>query len=76
VPERDDTGFSEYCNANGKLLAQHYFATNSDRKQFLDKCQVLKYDLVKWKKELPDKVTKPPGGKDPTKTPTDWCLKK
>ena len=76
VPERDDPGFSEYGNVNGKLLAQRYFDTDSDRKQFLDEWQVLKYDLVKWKKELPDEVRKPPGGKDPTITPTDWCLKK
>ena len=76
VPERDDPGFSEYGNANGKLLAHQYFDTDSDRKQFLDECQVLKYDLLKWKKEFPDEVRKPPGGKDPTTTPTDWCLKK
>ena len=34
VPERDDPGLSEYCNANGKLLPQQYFDTDSDRKQF------------------------------------------
>ena len=57
-------------------MAQQYFDTDSDRKQFLDEWQVLKYDLVKWKKELPDEVRKPPSGKDPTMTPTDCCLKK
>ena len=76
VPERDDPGFSEYGNANGKLLAHQYFDTDSDRNQFLDGCQVLKYDLVKWKIEFPDEVRKLLGGKDPTTTPTDWCLKK
>lgn len=76
VPERDDPGFSEYGNANGKLLAHQYFDTDSDRKQFLHECQVLKYYLIKWKKEFPDEVRKPPGGKDPFTTPTDWCLKK
>lgn len=76
VPERDEPGFSEYGSTNGKLLAQQYFDTESDRKQLLDEWQVLKYDLVKWKKELPDKGRKCPGGKDPTITPTDWCLKK
>ena len=44
---------------NGKLLAHQYFDTDSDRKQFLDECQVLKYDLIKWKKEFPDEVRKP-----------------
>ena len=57
-------------------MAKQYFDTDSDRKQFLDEWQVLKYDLVKWKKELPDEVRKPPSGKDPTMTPTDCCLKK
>lgn len=57
-------------------MAHQYFDTHSDRKQCLDECQVLKYDLIKWKKEFPDKARKPPGGKDPTRTPTDWCLKK
>lgn len=51
MPERDDPGFSDYGNVNGKLLAHQYF----ERKQFLDECQVLKYDLIKWKKEFPDK---------------------
>lgn len=76
VPEREDPGFLEYDNANGKLLAQQYFDTESDRKQFLGERQVLKYDLVKWKKELPDKVKGPPARKDSTVIPTDWCLKK
>ena len=67
VPERDDPGFSDYGNVNGKLLAHQYFDTDSERKQFLDECQVLKYDLIKWKKEFPDEVRKPPTG---------WCLKK
>jgi len=49
VPERDDPGDSDYGNVNGKLLAQQYFDSHCDRKQCLDKQQVLKYDLVKWK---------------------------
>ena len=76
VPERDEPGFSEYGNENVKLLAQQYFDRECDRKQLVDEWQVLKYDLVKSKKELPEEVRKTRGGKIPTITPTDWCLKR
>lgn len=44
----------------------------------MDEWQVFKYDLVKWKKFLPEEVRKPPGstGSNPTITPTDWCRQK
>lgn len=76
VPERDEPGFSEYGDENMKLLAQQYFDRECNRKQLIDEWQVLKYDLVKWRKELPEEVRKPPGGKVPTITPTNWCLKR
>ena len=76
VPERHEAGFSEYGNENVKLLAQQYFDRECDRKELVDEWQVLKYNFVKLKKELPEEVRKPPGGKIPTITPTDWCLKR
>ena len=78
VPERGQPGFAEYGNAAVTLLAEQYLDDQSDKKQLMDEWQVFKYDLVKWKKDLPEEVRKPPGstGSNPSITPTDWCLQK
>ncbi|KAL9978193.1 hypothetical protein ACROYT_G015687 [Oculina patagonica] len=76
VPERGQPGFRDYGSASVKLLAEQFFDEDSDKRQLVDEWQVFKYDLAKWKNELPEEVRKSPGGSKPTVTSTDWCLQK
>ena len=76
VPERGQPGFRDYGSVSVKLLAEQFFDEDSDKRQLMDEWQVFKYDLAKWKNELPEEVRKPPGGSKPTVTSTDWCLQK
>ena len=66
----------DYGSAAVKLLAEQFFDDESDKKQLMDEWQVFKYDLAKWKNELPEEVRKLSGGSKPTVTSTDWCLQK
>ena len=76
VPERGQPGFRDYGSAAVKLLAEQFFDDESNKKQLMDEWQVFKYDLAKWKNELPEEVRKLSGGSKPTVTSTDWCLQK
>ena len=46
-----------------KLLAEQFFDDETDKKHSMDEWQVFKYDLAKWKNELPEEVRKPSGGR-------------
>lgn len=60
VLERGQLGFRDYGSASVKLLAEQLFDEDSDKRQLMDEWQVFKYDLAKWKNELPEEVKKAP----------------
>lgn len=72
LPERESEEFSSYGTASISTLADHFFQENDVKEQALAEWHNLKFNLVSWKREIPNDIVN--GESDVT--PMEWLLKK
>jgi len=86
VPHRTELGFTEYGQVDCKTLANHFYTSHEDQRETLDERGKLKYELLKWKADIPETLlgkrnAERPDGKHKNSnlikdTPTEWAIKR
>ena len=68
VPPPDDTSFRCFRSSEVKILAAHYYSTQTDKEKLHAEWNNFKFELVKWKSKEEFKTA------TTTTTPTEWVL--